>query len=242
MSWEVTPAELAQWERAHPGQDSDTEEVHLCIACGRGEPSALSAFESRFGPVIEGAVRSLGDADFVQDVSQLVRQRLLVREGATPPRIAEFAGRGSLSKFVQAVAMRTALTLRAQGNRYVQVDPDDALLELPAKENDPELELLKLRFRAEFKASFAVALAALEPESRAALRQVYLDGLTLADVGRLYGWSVPTASRRLAAARAEVLKSTRVHLAQKLQLAPPDVDSLLRLIESRLSVDALHAP
>lgn len=241
MTWDVTPDELAAWERAHPDADSANPGVRLCIACARGDPAALADFDTQFRPTIEAAVRSLGDGDFAQEVSQLVRHRLLVREGAAPPRILEYRGRGALTKFVQAVALRTALSLREKSQRYVGVDPDDGLLELPATDSDPELELLKLRYRAEFKAAFAAALDTLEPDSRAALRQVYLDGLTLADVGRLYGWSVPTASRRVAAARADVLKGTRAQLAQKLRLAPHEVDSLLRLIESRLSVEALHA-
>ena len=51
---------------------------------------------------------------------------------------------------------------------------------------------------------------------------------------------MPTASRRLAAARAEVLKVTRDALASRLKLTPAELDSVLRLIESRLSVEALN--
>ncbi|MFZ5446282.1 MAG: sigma factor-like helix-turn-helix DNA-binding protein [Myxococcota bacterium] len=238
MTWEVSDSELAAWRRAHPDATATEEELSLAIACAQGRPSALAEFDARFRDVVATAVRRLGDDDFGQEVAQLVRQRLLVGEGASSPRITEFGGRGSLSKFVQAVALRTALNLRTARARHVgHEDPDDALLELPAKENDPELELLKLRYRAEFKAAFAAAMAELEPELRAALRHVYLDGLTLAELGRLYDWSVPTASRRVAAARTAVLEGTRRHLAQRLSLAAHEVDSVLRLIESRLSVE-----
>jgi len=240
MSWVVSAAELEVWSKGHPGVSADTDDVRLTIACARGDAAALEAFDARFRGPIAQAVRSMGDDDFVHEVTQLVRQRLLWGDGTAPPRIAEFGGRGSLGKFVQAVAVRTALNLREARKRHLGIDEsDDVLLELPAGVGDPELEPLKLRYRAEFKLAFAAALEGLEPALRAAVRQVYGDGLTLAEVGKLYGWSVPTASRRLADARAQLLTGTRAHLAQQLQLSTADVDSVLRLIESRLSVDGL---
>ncbi|MDP2274740.1 MAG: sigma factor-like helix-turn-helix DNA-binding protein [Archangium sp.] len=239
MDWEVTAEELAAWARAHPGVPVGVD-VRLSLACARGDPLALASFDAQFRDPIEAIVRPLGDADFVSEVSQRVRQRLLMPDGATPPRIAGFAGRGSLLKFVQAVALRTALNLRQESRRYVSLDPDEAILELPSSGNDPELELLKLRFRAEFKASISAAMQTLEADLRTALRQVYLDGLTLAEVGKLHGWSVATASRRLATARAEVLARTRLNLGAQLRLAPHELDSMLRLIESRLSLETLE--
>jgi RNA polymerase sigma-70 factor, ECF subfamily len=239
MSWDVSPEELAGWARSHPGV-APSDDVRLSIACTRGDPLALAEFDARFRDAIEATVRTLGDADFVSEVSQRVRERLLMPDGATPPRIAEFAGRGTLAKFVQAVALRTALNLRQQSRRYVGLDPDEAILELPSSDTDPELELIKLRFRAEFKAAFSVAMQALEADARTALRQVYLDGLTLAEVGKLWGWSIATASRRVAAARADLLARTRQHLATQLRLAPHEIDSMLRLIESRLSLDTIQ--
>lgn len=240
MGWTVTDDELERWANAHPDATVADDDVRLAIACARGDEAALSDFDARYRPVIEAAVRRLGDPDFVQDVAQLVRRRLLMAEEGSTPRIAEYGGRGSLSRFVQAVAVRTALKARQQRQHQLGLhDRGDALLELPAHGDDPELELVKLRYRAEFKAAFAAALDALEPSLRAAVRQVYGDGLTLAEVGKLYGWSVPTASRRLAAAREALLAGTRAHLAEKLRLDPRGVDSVLRVIESRLSIDAL---
>ncbi|MEW6433252.1 MAG: sigma-70 family RNA polymerase sigma factor [Myxococcota bacterium] len=240
MPWDVTSAEFEAWAAAHPDSTASAEDVRLAIACARGDAAAQADFDGRYRPTIEAAIRRLGDHDFVQDVAQRVRERLLMGQGGATPRIAEYGGRGSLARFVQAVAVRTALKRLEQRRRQLgQHDSSDALLELPARGDDPELELVKLRYRAEFKEAFAAALDALEPTLQAAVRQVYGDGLTLAEVGKLYGWSVPTASRRLADARKALLEGTRAHLAEKLRLDPRGVDSLLRVIESRLSIDAL---
>ena len=128
--------------------------------------------------------------------------------------------------------------LSSQARHGVALD-DDAVLELPSGADDPELAVIKQRYKVEFKQAFSAAMASLEPDARAALRLYYLDGLALADLGRLYGWSVPTASRRLASARAALLDETRAHLGERLGMSPAEVDSVLRLLESRLSAEHL---
>lgn len=237
----VLQNELDAWREAHPDADEAyLDDVRLAIACARASPEALTEFDARLKPAIEAAVRRLGTGDFVDELMQLVRERLLVGTRDGPPRIREYAGRGSLEKFVQAVALRTALNLREQRQRLHAHDADDALFDLPAADHDPELALLKTKYRTDFKAAFSAALAELEPESRNALRQYYLDALSLAELGKLYGWSIATASRRVAAARIALLEGTRRHLAGRLQISSHEVDSVLRLIESQLSVEGLR--
>jgi RNA polymerase sigma-70 factor (ECF subfamily) len=213
------------------------EDVALAQACARGEAEALARFEARFGPLMGATAQRFGDDDFAQDIAQQVRERLLVGLGGAP-RIATYTGEGPLAGYVQAVTVRLALT-SVRNRRPPPSVSDDALLDLPAHGFDPELEVIRRRYLAEFKQAFSVAMAALPADSRSALRLYYLDGLELADLGRLFGWSVPTASRRLAQARRALLDGTRHCLGTTLGLALRDVDSVLRLLESRLSIDAL---
>lgn len=215
------------------------EDVEWARACARGEPEALTRFEAEFRPLMVATARRFGSHDFAQDVAQAVRERLLVADGDRAPRIAEYAGKGPLAGYVQAVTVRLALN-RVAADSKRPVGGDEAVFDAPDGRDDPELSALKTRYRAEFKEAFAEAMEALEPDLRAALRLFYLDGLTLGDLGRLYGWSVPTASRRVATAREAVLKATRGALASRLKLTPTELDSVLRLIESRLSLDALR--
>lgn len=216
------------------------EDVALAKACAQGEVEALARFEARFGPLLLATARRFGDEAFAQDVAQEVRERLLVAAPGAAPRIATYGGEGPLAGYVQAATVRLALTQAAR-RRPASPDAasDDELLDVPSGDLDPELDVIRRRYLAEFKQAFAEAMSALPPESRAALRLYYLDGLELADLGRLFGWSVPTASRRLAQARSALLQGTRDCLGERLGLAPRDVDSVLRLLESRLSVDAL---
>lgn len=240
----ISEAELAAWTKERGLTDLAPErraELALAVACARGDRAALEAFDSRFGPTIEASARRFGDADFASEVGQLVRRRLLVPEDGAPPRIGEYVGRGELAKFVQAVSVRTALNLLDANAKHAQVQGDEALLDLPSGGDDPELAAVKLRYRGEFKQAFAAAMATLDDQLRNALRLHYLDGLKLADLGAIYGWSVPTASRRLATARTTLLEATRRLMAERLKLSPAELDSVLRLIESRLSVDSLEA-
>lgn len=237
----MDPLALAEWRKAHPdAEDAHLEDIELALACAARDDAALRTFEARYASVIANAVRRFGGDDFVSELTQLVRERLLLGTAGGAARIGEYAGRGSLKKFVEAVALRTALNLLEQRQRHLHVDSDDALLDLPARDADPELVLLKARYRAEFKTAFVAALETLEPDVRAALRQYYLDQLGLAELSKLYGWTVSTASRRLATARDALLDGTRKQLARQLELSPRDVESVLRLIASQLSVDGLR--
>ena len=212
-------------EQTHP------DDVRLATACAQGDLAAIAQFDTTFTPVITATARRFGDDDFANEVCQQVRQKLLVSLA-----IKDYGGRGQLAKYVQAVAARTALNLLQANKRHTPMQGDEALLETPSGADDPELAAIKLRFRSEFKEAFVAAMATLDDTSRNALRLHYLDGLTLANLGALYEWSVPTASRRLAAARATLLGATRTIMGERLRLNASELDSVLRMIESRLSL------
>ncbi|MCC6336189.1 MAG: sigma-70 family RNA polymerase sigma factor [Myxococcales bacterium] len=220
-------------------QAGHADDVRLAEGCARGDGEALARFDAAFAGLITRTARRFGPEDFADDVAQVVRRRLLVPEDGAPPRISEYRGRGPLAAFVRAVTVRLSLNARRARGLPEVAAGDDALLEMPGGGDDPELAAIKQRYREEFKAAFAQAMGALDDEARNALRLHYLDGLTLADVGALYGWSVPTASRRLAAARQALLDATRACMSEKLKLSSTELDSVLRLIESRLSVTGL---
>ena len=101
---------------------------------------------------------------------------------------------------------------------------------------DPELALLRARHRASFRAAFARAIAALTARERAVLRLSTLDGLTLARIGAMYGRDASTVSRWLEQIRHALLAATRTELAAELGGSPAELESLMRLADSELSV------
>jgi RNA polymerase sigma-70 factor (ECF subfamily) len=235
---EVTREAFSAWLASRNPEHA--EELYLACACVGGDSAAISTFEARFFSQVAPAVRRFGTETFVDDVKQELRQRLFVGAGGKP-KLVEYSGRGGLLQWVRAVATRVALNLRhaQHDERFIGVGNDDGLFELPLRDDDPELAHMKSLYRAEFKKAFADGMAALSDELRTHLRLYYLDGLGVVQIAQLFGSSAPTVSRRLAAGRTEVLERTRAALAARLEVSEVELSSIMRLIESKLSADAL---
>jgi RNA polymerase sigma-70 factor (ECF subfamily) len=210
-------------------------DVYLAWACARAEPTALAAFDERFGrdlPAFAARAR-LPDA-LVDDVVQEVRRTLFVAQDGTPPRIAQFVGRGELRGWLRVTVVRQAI-LAGKRLRARRELPDAEPLEaLAAPALDLDSELTRAHCRDEFRAAFADALAALTPRQRALLRYRYLDGLTEDEVASLHDVHRVTVARWVAGALAEVLQGTRAGLAQRLTLRAADVDSVIGILRNQL--------
>jgi RNA polymerase sigma-70 factor (ECF subfamily) len=214
-----------------------TADLYLACACSRGDTRALAAFDARVLSVIDPALGKLGiGADVVGEVKQRLRTSLLVGDGeGSPPRILQFNGKGDLRGWVRVIAVREALALGAKDRRFQPLD-DDSLAERLLPDSDPELAHLKRFYSAEFKAAFASALGALEDRERLLLRQQFIDGLTIDEVGALYRVHRATAARWMERARTRVMESTLAELRRRLAVGPAELDSILRLIRSQLEV------
>ncbi len=211
-------------------------DVYIARAAADGLPSALKAFEARFLPEVDAAVARLKlPPTGLDEVRQLLRQRMLVGSAEAPARLAAYPGTGPLSGWVRAAALWLALDWQRQRSGHVQADDGDLSM-LMAPGDDPELAYLKNTYRAEFNASFSAALAALEPRQRNFLRLKYLDGLSIDQLGALYGVHRSTAARWVVGAQEALLQETRRLLTERLRLTRSQLDSVLRLISSQLDV------
>ncbi|MCY1000075.1 transcriptional regulator [Myxococcus sp. MISCRS1] len=212
-------------------------DVYLARAAADQLPSALSAFEASFMPEVNAAVARLKlPPSGLDEVRQLLRQRMLVGSQDAPARLAAYPGTGPLSGWVRAAALWLALDWQRQRGGHPQADDGDLSL-LVAPGDDPELMYLKNTYRAEFSASFTAALGMLEARQRNFLRMKYLDGLSIDQLGALYGVHRSTAARWVVAAQESLLQETRRLLTEKLRLTGSQLDSVLRLISSQLDVN-----
>ncbi len=221
-----------QWLR---GRDAErATELYLACACTRGDANAMKALEAKYFGALAAAVGTLGALD---DVKQELRRRLFIGVDGGKPKLAEYKGRGGLERWLRAVATRVALNLKRgeHDSRKAALDDDD-LLGAPLGSEDPELAHMKSLYRGEFKRAFADAMAALDADGQNWLRLYYLDGLGLAELSGLFRVSVPTASRRLAKAREDALEATRKLLRERLSCSKEDLESIMRLIQSRLTI------
>lgn len=243
ISAEVFAAHLASHLPAAVPLDTAIDTIHtsdlyLARACMLGDPHAVRAFEQHCLDGLEHALSRYGGADLVAEVKQRVRARVLVGSAPSPPRIAEFSGRGDLRSWVRVIAVREALGIARQARRETSLDTfdnDDRLhaLVTPA---DAELEHVKVRYLSEFKQAFSAALRGLSARDQTLLRQHVIDGLSIDQLGALYHMHRATAARNLQRARRAVLADTRARLASRLEVQPRELDSILRMIRSRLEV------
>src|SRR5262249_19393156 len=86
-------------------------ELVLTGACPSAHPTAMAAVETSFMPVARaGLTRIDPSGRLSEDALQIVRGKLFVGDGG-PPKIAAYAGRGDLGRWLQAAATRVALNL-----------------------------------------------------------------------------------------------------------------------------------
>jgi RNA polymerase sigma-70 factor (ECF subfamily) len=211
-------------------------DLYLACACAVRVDAALRIFE-RYLQEIDGVLLRRGHAaDRIDEVKQQIRQKLFVPgPDGQGGKIAEYSGRGELKAWLRAIAVRTALNCARAESGPVVAMGDEPLLEL-IDHQQPELVFLKQQYRREFKAAFEVALASLTPRERLLLRQHAVDGLSADEIGALYGVHRVSAFRWLAQARTRLKMATRRQLRERLQVSPPELESILRLIESQLDV------
>ncbi|HEY6177664.1 MAG TPA: sigma-70 family RNA polymerase sigma factor [Kofleriaceae bacterium] len=212
-----------------------TADLYLACACALGDRHAVQAFEQHCMRGLESVLsRYRASSDLTAEVKQRVRERALVRD-AGPPRIELFSGRGDLRSWVRVMAAREAIGLLRGSRRETSVD-DDELLHSLLTPADAELEHAKARYVQEFKQAFSESLRELSARDQTLLRQHVIDGLTIDQLGALYGVHRATAARNLERARKAVLAGTRRRLASVLQVRTSEIDSILRLIRSRVEV------
>jgi RNA polymerase sigma-70 factor (ECF subfamily) len=166
---------------------------------------------------------------------QQVREKLFVGDGAARPRIASYAGRGSLANWVRATVVRTALNF-IRGEKVAGVRDDAAVLALPVPSIGPEQRCAKKQLSAEFNLALSDALRALPARQRLILKQHYFDGVSVAKLAELHSVHSVTALRWIHEARANLLAETRRRLRTALDISEDEIISIARVVESRLHV------
>jgi RNA polymerase sigma-70 factor (ECF subfamily) len=211
-------------------------DLYLACACAAAIPQALTTFEEAYFGELERAIRRVdGAVPLRKDIAQNLRQRLFVPEPGRAPRIAEYAGRGSLRSWFRVTALRTVLNQVTRGSRDVPA-PDDELGELLWPLEDPELAHLKHFYRAELRLALDEAVRALSARDRALLLYEITEQLSIDRIAALYGVHRSTAHRWVTQARAALRSAVRGALRRRLSCDRADLDSIMRLIHSQLEV------
>lgn len=208
------------------------EDLYLAWALSRGDRAAFARFERDFVALLATQIR--GAAAEAGELEQQVRTRLFVPVEGQPARITQYSGRGPLGGWLRMIATRCLLDLRRARDGEQKRELDS-----PSVPTDPELDYLKLRYAADFKVALEAALAQLDARQVTLLKLSFIEQLSASAIGLMYGVSSRTVQRWLVDLRDAVRASTRQTLQQRILLSPTELESLLGLIDSQLSL-SLH--
>lgn len=234
-SGNVTAAAL---EASHGG------DVYLAIACCDGDPTAIAQLDELVGRELRHVAAKLrASADQAAEIHAELRRILLVDDTDRGAALRDYAGRGDLRGYVRVSATRALIRAINRGRREVAVD-DGEVFDRMMPHDDPELAILRAQYRETVDAAMRTALSRLDGRSRALLRYQLIDGWSIDQVGKLYGVHRATAARWLGDARQLLGDLIRSELAARLQIAASEVDSIVRLVQSRvdMSLDRLLVP
>jgi RNA polymerase sigma-70 factor (ECF subfamily) len=213
------------------------EDLYLTCGCVRGQADALAAFDAQLMTRVPLYIASLRLSETVLDeVRQLLRHKLFTGEGGAPGKVAHYNGSGALDSWLRVTAMRAALNLLAAEKSHTPLDEAEGVGELLAPGDDPELDWIKARYRATFGQALRQSFQRLSQRDRNLLRFQFLDGMTPARVGSVYGVHRTTVMRWVAEAQEQLFTHTHQILCSELKMSAQECDSLLELVRSRLDM------
>jgi RNA polymerase sigma-70 factor (ECF subfamily) len=213
--------------------------LYVCAASDLGDDSACRAIEARyFGALRSAIARVDGRKDFIDEVLQLLRVQLFSGEAR---KIARYAGRGPLERWLRTAAMRLAFRQKKARAKLPASLPDGSDAAIPAREGEADRPF-KAAYARAFEQALDEAFQELYPRERAVLRLHFAEGMNIDEIGRVYAVHRATVARWIASCREGLARAVRARLEVQFgQLVQEEFDSLFRLVyqELDLSVTAL---
>lgn len=212
-------------------------DLYLACACLHGLPGALAEFDKQYIRRVPAAIARINPSpDFISEVCQRLRARLLLSAPAHRARIADYAGTGALLNWLRAAAVRLALDLHRQDGRAPSVIENDLEAQMAQAQLSPELQYLKAQYGEGLRAAMHQARAALSDEDDNLLDLYFSKGLSLENIGVLFGVNRSTVYRRLQRVLAGLYREIRRLVRQQLRLSASEFKSLVNLLLSRLEL------
>ncbi|AKU98214.1 putative DNA-binding regulatory protein [Labilithrix luteola] len=211
-------------------------DLWLALACGLGKKKALAKLDEQLVPLVTEALARMKEKVSREDIAQLLREKLLVSRNGEAPKILEYSGRGPLLGWIRIAAVRLAISSTRRGDVAAMQPVTREVLALVPGAIDPELDHLRARYSHDFKWAFEKALAGITVEERNILRMSLVDGLSIDEIGTIFGVHRATAARMLQRARSEVQEKTREILRGKLRVGTVELQSIMRFVRSHLDL------
>lgn len=219
--------------RCHP------EDLVLAVAASRGEQAAIAEIERAYRMTIDSTCRRFASASHTaDDLKQILRARLFGAEAGRAPKIADYAGQGQLESWLRVTAVRVFLDLapvRSGTQRGRIAHTPEPLT--PAPDGLAHvLAVVNINYRDAVARAMHDAAKRLEPGDRHLLRQHFVAGLSIDQLGAVLGIDRETTARRIARAREKLVADTRTELAHWVALTHEELADVTATITTRLDV------
>ncbi len=201
-------------------------DLALACACSDGNSEAWDFFVTQFRPELYRSARAIaGDSAGRELADSLYADLYGLREsgGARKSPLEYFLGRSKLSTWLHAIlSQRNVDRLRA-------AQPTEPLEDAPGEKHseiasaDPHVDPERERYLGLLQPVITASLAALDSRDRLRLAYYYVDELTLAQIGKLFGEHEATASRKLEKTRRELKQDIDRRLRTEKQLSDAQV-------------------
>ncbi|HEY5949635.1 MAG TPA: sigma-70 family RNA polymerase sigma factor [Kofleriaceae bacterium] len=240
-AWRAALAELAPepLDPAKPLGEVLVADHYLAFACAAGDPTAVAQCDAIL--VREAGFAADGTrmhASVRDEATQIVRAQLLAPREHRPPAIGDYAGRGALRSWLRVCVSRELVRIAKAQQREEPLE--EHLIADSGYGDDPALEALKAKYRAELAEAFRTALTELPARERTLLRYQLIDGLTIDEVGAIFRVHRATAARWLAKIRDDLVARTRSLVAEALGVDTAEAASIVRLVQSQLDVSVIR--
>jgi RNA polymerase sigma-70 factor (ECF subfamily) len=173
------------------------EELVLARSCAAGHERAWEVFMARYREKLyEIGLQITREDSAGRELSDSLYADLYgtgTREGARVSKLSSYTGRGSLEGWLRTVLAQEHVNRYRRTKRMVSLDEESeagAQFAAPTTEPAPTVD-------PRLASAIDEALAALPAEERFMLAAYYLDGRTLAEIGRMLSVHESTISRKL---------------------------------------------
>jgi RNA polymerase sigma-70 factor (ECF subfamily) len=212
------------------------EELALARGCARGNEAAWEIFLNRYREKLYNAAYSIASEDSAaRDLADSLYADLYgtrTSDGRRVSKLDSFTGRGSLEGWLRTVLAQEYVNRYRQQQRLVSLEErTEAGVQFQAEESDPTQAL-----DARLEEAMDQALASLAAEDKFILASYYLDGRTLAEIGRLLGVHESTVSRKLEKITTLTRKAIRAGLVKR-GMSSKEAEQAMEVELSEFSLD-----
>jgi RNA polymerase sigma-70 factor, ECF subfamily len=205
-------------------------DLALACACSDGNAAAWDFFVAQYRPELYRAARAIAGESASRDLADSLYAELYgLREvaGQRKSLFEYFLGRSQLSTWLHAILAQRHVDGFRRARRMESLDDAETSLEAAAPKDgahlaapsqlsgDPERE----RYLAMLQGVLLAALGTLAARDRLRLAYYYVEGLTLAQIGKLLAEHEATVSRKLERTRRELRKQVEAALLREKKLS-----------------------